>query len=447
MKKNFIDRRQFLIQAGTYAAALSFARPALARDAREYGVLPNRREDQSRAFQKMIDRAAKQRVKVYLPNGTYAISGVQLPDFVDLAGDGDHVTLVNTTRNPLLNSRGGSTALLEDILIDGVHLGGQDSNSALIDLRQVTRVELKGITIRRARYDALRLERCSGSITQCNISDSGRFGLYAIESKALNISHNTVEDCADGGIIIHRYEQGYDGSRVRNNTVRRISAVRGGTGQWGNGINIFKTDDVEITDNTIEDCAFSAMRANTARNFKMNNNTCLRSGEMAIFAEFGFRNAEIKDNIVIGAASGISATNANVGGGGAIITGNIVKDMNAIGPYKPQAPYFGQGISAEADALVAQNTIENTAGYGINLGWGPYLRNVDVVGNTIKNAKIGIGISAAKGAGPVSIKGNQINAREGNIRTHEWDKISTIDIGLKPDQAPNHITLEANIIG
>lgn len=446
MSTQLIDRRRFLIQAGTCLLGLSFTRPALARDARDFGVMPNTREDQSRAFQQMLDQAAKRRTQVYLPAGTYAISNLQLPSFVDLTGNGHQTILVNTNTKPIFVTQGASSVSLQDMLIDGVHLGAQDESIALVDLRKVSNVTLKRMTITRAKHDVLRLERCGGSIESCNIADAGRFGLFAMECSALQISGNMVEDCADGGIIIHRFAQGFDGSRITKNIVRRISASRGGTGQWGNGINIYKTDDVEIIANEIEDCAFSAIRANTARNFKMNNNICLRSGETAIYAEFAFRDAEIKNNTVIGAANGISAVNANEGGGGAIIAGNIVKDINAVGPYEPEGSSFGKGISAEADTLVTQNRIENTASYGINLGWGPYLSNVAVIANTIKNAEIGIGVSNAKGAGAASIKGNQINAREGAIRTHEWEKISTTDLGLQPVLAPKHITVEGNVI-
>jgi uncharacterized secreted repeat protein (TIGR03808 family) len=445
MNNRLTNRRQFLIQAGTLMTALGFTRPVLARDAREFGVIPDKREDQSAAFQKMLDIAARQRSRIYLAHGTYAISEIKLPDFVDLAGKGDQTTLVNTTRNSIFTAQHSSRVMMDNILVDGVHLGHNDENVALIDLRRVGNVELTGLMIRRARHDALRLEQCGGSIKRCTISDAGRLGLFSMASKALQISENTVEDCANGGIIVHRHAQGYDGARINNNIIRRISASRGGTGQWGNGINIYKTNDVEIIANKVEDCAFSAIRANTAHDFKMNDNTCLRSGETAIYAEFAFRNAEIKNNTVIDAANGISAVNADVGGGGAVITGNVVKDINAIGPYDPPSTTLGNGINVEADTLVAGNTIENTARYGVNAGWGPHLRNVDLIGNTIKNSRIGIGISAAKGAGSVNVKGNQISAREGNIHMHKWEKINPIDIGLNPAQAPAHITLEGNV--
>ncbi|MEH0071825.1 hypothetical protein V6L77_18445 [Pannonibacter sp. Pt2-lr] len=43
-----------------------------------------------------------------------------------------------------------------------------------------------------------------------------------------------------------------------------------------------------IASNHVSDCAFSAIRANSASNVQISGNTCLRSGETAIYSEFSF---------------------------------------------------------------------------------------------------------------------------------------------------------------
>ena len=160
--------------------------------------------------------------------------------------------------------------------------------------------------------------------------------------------------------------------------------------------------------------------------------------------EFAFRNATVIGNNIDGAANGISASNLDHGGAGSIIRDNTIRNITAPGPYKPEAPYFGHGISVEADSLVSENTIVNTNGYGINVGWGPYLRDVSVINNTISEAEIGIGVTAVEGAGVATIESNSINARNGAIRSHQWDKIAAIDLATKPGAAPDHIRISDN---
>ncbi|MEM7290348.1 MAG: TIGR03808 family TAT-translocated repetitive protein, partial [Pseudomonadota bacterium] len=199
---------------------------------------------------------------------------------------------------------------------------------------------------------------------------------------------------------------------------------------------------VEIYD--IDDCAFCAIRANTTRKTQIVNNNCLRSGEMAIFVEFAFRNATVIGNTIVGAANGISSTNLDHGGAGSIIRGNIVRDITAPGPYRADPTYFGNGISVEADSVVSDNTITNTNSYGINVGWGPYLRDVNVINNTITHAEIGIGVTSVDGAGHATIESNRINARNGAIRSHQWTEIAEIDLAEQPSAAPDHVKVINN---
>ena len=68
-------------------------------------------------------------------------------------------------------------------------------------------------------------------------------------------------------------------------------------------------------------------------------------------------------------------------------------------------------------------------GYGIRVGCGPYLRNVTVSGNVVRNAGIGIAVSVVKGAGDAVITGNMIaGAKRGAVVGMEWDNAVTGDL-------------------
>lgn len=171
----------------------------------------------------------------------------------------------------------------------------------------------------------------------------------------------------NGGVLVHRYDKARDGTIVNGNRVQGIRADSGGTGQNGNGINVYKADNVIVANNVVSDCAFTAIRANSASDVQIIGNNCTASGETAIYSEFAFEGSIIANNIVNGAANGISIVNFDSGGRLGTCTGNIVRNLSVKGPYEAT---FGIGIAAEADTAITGNVVENAPTYGIQLGWG-----------------------------------------------------------------------------
>ncbi len=235
---------------------------------------------------------------------------------------------------------------------------------------------------------------------------------------------------------------------VTGNRVERIGARSGGTGQWGNGINIFRANKVVASGNIVSDCAFSAIRANSSSDLQIAGNTCSKSGETAIYAEFAFEGAVISGNIVDGAANGISIVNFDKGGRAAICSGNLVRNLSIVGPYTADAPGFGVGISVEADTAVTGNMIENAPLYGLKIGWGPYMRNVVATGNVIREAKTGIAVTVVEGAGPAVISDNVISGAEvGAVVGYRWADPVTGDMASAGNVGFSHLTVERNHVG
>ena len=127
------------------------------------------------------------------------------------------------------------------------------------------------------------------------------------------------------------------------------------------------------------------------------------------------------------------------------MTGNIVRDLSEKGPYPADSPGFGIGIHAEADTAITANTIENAPLYGINLGWGPYLRNVTASGNVIRQCGEGIAVTVADGAGAAIITGNVIEgAKRGAVTGHKWAEIATGDLATEGAEGFAHLTVAGN---
>ena len=271
-----------------------------------------------------------------------------------------------------------------------------------------------------------------------------------LDAAGLDISHNTVRDCGDNGILIWRSTHGEDGTIVAFNRISGIANVSGGTGQYGNGIGIYRAGRVSIANNRITDCAYSAIRANEASNVQMTANSVERIGEVALYAEAaderlgaaGFEGALIANNSIDTAAAGIVVTNFNNGGRLAVIQGNLVR--NLMRREHERVDKRGEGIAVEADAVVSNNVIENAPTCGIMIGWSRHMRDVTATGNLIRRARIGIAVTGDGGAGQCLIAHNMISdARDGAIRA--MDHARAIGADLVGGKGPRHIVLAGNI--
>ena len=400
----------------------------------------------SRKLQALITEAARQNLPLFLPPGRYAVSNLILPDGARLTGIAGATQLVYSGGGFLLRGEDARRIELSGLTIDGGDRSLGPDAPALVQLSGVRTLSIDACEITGSQKTGIHLERCGGRIERSNISGAADYGIYAVESSGLSITGNSVSDCGNGGILVHRWSKGYDGTMVSGNRVTRVGATKGGTGQYGNGINLYRADGVTVTDNQILRSAFSAIRANSASNAQISGNQCLQSGETGIYAEFAFEGAVVSGNVVEGAANGISVVNFNEGGRLATVANNIVRNLSLKGPYVLEEAIFGVGISVEADTAVTGNVIENAPFWGLALGFGGYLRNVVASGNVVRQAGIGCAVSVAEGAGSAVISGNLFQGMtKGAIIGTRWKTPATGEL-LSGDEAARypHLTIEGN---
>ncbi|OWV92511.1 Tat protein [Rhizobium sp. R635] len=391
-------------------------------DAAEYRAIPESGDRKTRNLQQMIEQAARENVPVFLPPGTYKVSNLTLPDNTRISGVPGASRIVYTGEGHLFAAENVRRVELSNLVIDGGNRRLGDYAGGLLQFTGVDEVLIDNCEIGGSRKHGVQLERCGGRIERSRISGAAQSGLYAVESANLSISGNTVSDCGNGGILVHRWKKAEDGTVVSGNRISNIRANDGGTGENGNGINIFRADGVMVVNNHISDCAFTAIRANSASDIQINSNQCRRSGETAIYVEFAFEGAVVSGNLIDGAANGISIANFDEGGRLASVTGNVVRNLTLKGPYKHEVG-FGIGIAAEADTLISGNAIEGAPRWGLQIGWGPYLRNVIVNGNVVRKTPVGCAVSVADGAGTAVITDNVFQeTSEGAVLGFQWEK-------------------------
>ncbi|MCU0831720.1 MAG: TIGR03808 family TAT-translocated repetitive protein [Rhizobiaceae bacterium] len=454
-----LSRRLFLTGAATSTFASAALAPGIAHatglgemrlrgslNAVSVGLLPEVRDPQSRIFQEMLARAAELDEPLFLPAGDYRIANVTLPPTVRVIGVRGATRLIYAGGDFMLAGQGLAHVEMIDIAIDGANLALSDSVEGLLDIRDCPDLRLTGCTITGSSRHGVYLEAVAGRVSDNRLSGAVEAALYSVNAAGLSVTGNVVTDCANGGIWVHRWQPGHDGTQVISNRVERIGSANGGTGQWGNGINVYQADGVMIANNTVSDCAFSAIRSNGGSNVQILGNSCLRSGETAIYSEFKFEGAVINGNIVDGAANGISVANFNEGGRLAVVQGNMIRNLVDAGPYEPDPSGFGIGIAIEADTAVTGNVVEGTPHVAIHIGWGPFMRNVVVTGNVVRQAETGVRLTVVEDSGTAVITDNAFEKISGTvIGGFRWTEQVTGDLA-NGRGVPSNLTIERNAV-
>jgi len=442
-----IDRRRLLaVSALTGAVPVAtLATPAGAAplstfgvDATQLGVRAGGGADQSNMLQAAIDKTAGARVPLMLGPGVYRVGGLALPTGAQIVGVRGATRLVFAGGATLLSSRAADHVTLAGLSFEGEGLPLPENNG-LIHFAQCNELRITDCELTGSGRSGIRLDGVQGAITGTTVAKVADIAIFSIDARGLTIQGNIVRGAGNGGILVHRSSIGDDGTLVIDNRVEDVANRSGGTGQYGNAINVFRAGNVIVRGNRIARAAYSAVRGNSASNIQIVGNTATDLGEVAIYSEFAFEGAVIANNTVDGAALGVVACNFNEGGRLAVVQGNLIRNL------KPRRPVqggpddnAGTGIAVEADASVTGNVIENAPGAGINVGWGAYMRDVSVVGNVVRSARFGITVSVVNGASAAVIADNLISgATKGAIVGMELDKAVTGDLAREPTRYAN----------
>jgi uncharacterized secreted repeat protein (TIGR03808 family) len=408
------------------------------------GLEPNSGRDQTAVLQAAIDEAAAKDVPLVLPPGAFIIRDLRLRAATRLIGSARTTILRFIGGDACITADKADGLLLQGIVIDGAFMTFDTGRGeALVTISNSKAIVIDDVEIRNSAHGGLSLSTTSGRVCNCTISDVLDFGIKSLDATGLDVHANVVSNCGNNGILVWRTEKGEDGSTVTNNRISKIRNAAGGTGEYGNGINVFRAGSVSVSNNRISDCTYTAIRGNAASNIQIIANSCERLGEVAIYSEFGFEGAVIANNMIDVAATGISVTNFNEGGRLAVIQGNLIRNLFRREHEKEDKR--GEGIGVEADAVVSGNTIEGAPTVGIQIGWGPYMRDVAATGNVIRGAKVGISITSAAEAGACLIANNLISkSQDGAIRKMTLGVMSGPDLAREPASA-GRMTVTGNV--
>ncbi|MCB1443484.1 MAG: TIGR03808 family TAT-translocated repetitive protein [Methyloceanibacter sp.] len=425
-------------------AGPSAAKPRMAEAAGAYsthGIVPaDGAIAQTATLQAALDAAANSGTPLFLPAGTYMTDTLEMKRGAQVHGIPGR-TVLKSGGATIFTAENAENLRLSGLVLDG---GGRSlgDDGALLFATGIADLDISDCRFVNSGGGGVTLRKTSGRIANCTFGKIATAALFSEDATGLEISHNQIHDCGDNGILVWRSEQGEDGTLVCGNRIERIAAKSGGSGQNGNGVNVFRAGSVLVAQNRISDCAFSAIRSNAGSNCQMIANSCARLGEVALYAEFGFEGAVIANNIVDTAATGISVTNFNEGGRLAVVQGNLIRNLF----LRKTGEARGNGISVEADTTVSGNVVEGAPAYGIIVGWGDYLRDVAVTGNVIRKSHIGIGVAVGTGAGTALVTDNLIDgARDGAIRAMKGPAPLGPDLALESAEPFRNLAVYANV--
>jgi uncharacterized secreted repeat protein (TIGR03808 family) len=428
-----LSRRHVLAGLGASSVLLPLASQAAPLAAADFGVLAGVEEDQTARLEEALRAARSSGAVLYLPPGPLAVADLAIPGNVVVEGVPGSTRLTNSGSGGVATIRNADFVILRHIGFAGVASG------PLLHVEAGESITLDHCSFAGGSDIGLSILDAALTITECDFADHPDAAIHSMNSRGLTVRGNRIARCGNAGIRIWRAESGPDRSIVVGNRISQIDWRGGGNGENGNGINVFKADEVIIADNHIADCAFTAVRLNSTNNTQISGNTCLRSREVAIFSEFAFSGSIIANNIVDGAGCGISMTNFNEGGYLAVCSGNIVRNILPSSPVNPDISPVG--IFAEADVAVTGNAIERVPGIGIVAGYGTYLRNVLIADNVVTATHIGIGVSVVDGAGTVQIGDNIIHdALEHELVGLAWSDVVETDLRTNAAQY-GHVVL------
>ncbi len=332
-----MNRRHLLAlaaaSAGAAAAPAARAAPAAALvstlgiDATQLGVRPGSPDNQSRAMQRALDETARVRAPLVLPPGVYRVGNLKLPAGAQLVGTRGATRLELTEGTSLLSATAAENIGLSGLVLDGAKRPLPERRG-LVQLESCRNIKITDCEINGSSRNGIVFLAVDGEVVDTAILDIADVAIHALDSRGLTIARNRIDGAGNNGIQVWRSQSGDDGTMVIDNRVDNIANRSGGSGQYGNGINVFRAANVIVRGNRIRNCAFSAVRGNAASNIQMQANNISAVREVALYAEFGFEGALIANNTVDGAAIGVSVTNFNEGG----------TARGRAGQYHPQSP-------------------------------------------------------------------------------------------------------------
>lgn len=371
------------------------------------------------SFPTLIANAQAANLPLFLRPGTYPSSQIDISAGNPLTVSGvlGQVTIqLNGSAPYLLKVNGVNNVVLENIVFDGNNIALTDTSltAGLIAFQGpgISKFLIQDCVISNTTQSAIScFANCAGDILRNTIFSCDR-GIFCQDS-GVNIERNDIGYCHNNGLLLWTSTQVGNNSIIINNYIHDISNSSGGSGQFGNGINVYRAIGVRVADNNIYNCSYSAIRMNAAGDSVVSGNYCASSGELAIWFEAPGPGTSLTggicaSNIIESAAAGIAVVNSGLYNDGVsrrvTVIGNQISGINGASKNTD-----GCGIKIEGSVNAIGNIIDTASNCGIILGTNDAAHDLVVSGNLITRTPLGIGYSANPSAVGLLISNNEVS--------------------------------------
>ncbi len=204
--------------------------------------------------------------------GSYRVGNLRLPSHAQLLGVRGATKLLVSDGTPLIAATGAERVTLSGFVFDGLQRRLPDRR-ALVHLDNASRLRIIECEVVNAGGTGIALTAADGEISGTHVADSADVAIHSLDARGLLIAHNAITGAGNNGIQVWRGKAADDGTIVSENRIETIHNRSGGSGQYGNAINVFRAGNVIVRGNRIKNCAFTAVRGNAASNIQIVGNT------------------------------------------------------------------------------------------------------------------------------------------------------------------------------
>ena len=360
---------------------------------------PARSTTRARLSRACCRRRPTATLPVFLPAGTYVVSNLTLPRYVRLSGvpgatrivyGGDGHLLIGRGRRAYRTDRPGHRRRQP---LDRRSTRRASSIFSRVAPRRRSTIARSSAAARTAS----RFERVGGRIERSTISGRRRrrhlFGRGGRARRSPATPSPTAPMAASSCIAGSRPTTAPSSS---GNRVERIAARNGGTGQNGNGINVFRADNVMVVEQRRQRLRLLGdPRQQRQQPADRSQHLLAHRRDRASMPNSP---SKAPSSTPTSSTARPTASRSSISTRAAAWPSARQHRAQSVdqGPLPADAPGFGVGITVEADTAVTGNVVENAPLYGLQIGWGPYMRNVVATGNVIRKAGTGIAVTWSK---------------------------------------------------
>jgi uncharacterized secreted repeat protein (TIGR03808 family) len=212
-------------------------------------------------LQRALEETSRTRTPLALGPGVYRVGNIRLPGGAQILGVRGATRLTLGESTSLLIGEGADEIVLTGLVFEGIRRRLPEGRG-LLHLERARAIKISDCEFANAGGSAMRFVAVSGAVMDCAITNCVSFALHSLDAVAggLLIARNTISGAGDNGIAVWRSSAGEDGTIIADNRIDKVENRSGGSGQYGNAVNVFRAGNVIVRGNRIADCAFTAVR-------------------------------------------------------------------------------------------------------------------------------------------------------------------------------------------